>query len=154
MNIRTLLLMVCLLAGMTGARAAAPVDAAADRQQVQAILAAHDRLRPGIEQYLASVADDVILMPNGARTLEGKPAYRRHVEEFYDSGDIRIRHEVLETYSYPEVVIVRGRAVGTFAAPGQPVSGRFETQNLFVFRRTAGGKLEVWQIIFNNVPVT
>lgn len=57
-------------------------------------------------------------------------------------------------YSYAEVVIVRGRAVGTYAAPGQQVSQSFETRNLFVFRRIPGGKLQVWQIIFNHVPKT
>jgi len=151
MRLKTLLLMLCSMLASQGAGAA---DNAADRGQVQAILAAHDRLQPGIEDYFSSVADDVILMPNGARTLEGKPAYRRHVEEFYASGDIHIRHEIVEVYSYPEVVIVRGRAVGTFAAPGQQATQSFETHNLFVFRRVAGGKLQVWQIIYNDAPKT
>lgn len=152
MNIRTLVLVAGLLAGWHPAMAAPAVDNATDRRQVQAILAAHDKLQPGIEQYFASVAEDVLLMPNGAASVEGKPAYRRHVEEFYASGDIHIRHEVLEVHSFAEVVIVRGRAVGTFAAPGQQAVQSFETRNLFVFKRAPGGKLQVWQIIFNYPP--
>ncbi len=149
MNFKTLVF--CLIAGcvLAPANALTP-DTAADRTQVQAILAAHDKLQPGLEEYMASVSEDLILMPNGAAALEGKAAYRRHVEAFYASGDIRIRHEVLAVYSYPEVVIVRGRAVGSFKAPGAQTVNTFETKNLFVFKRAPDGKLYVWQIIFND----
>jgi ketosteroid isomerase-like protein len=152
MNTKALWLAVVSLSVGAFVRAGSPVDHAADRQQVQRILAAHDRLQPGIDDYFASVADDVILMPNRADAIEGKSAYRRHVEDFYASGDIAIRHEILAVYSYTDVVLVRGRAVGTFVAPGQQAINKFETKNLFVFRRIPGGKLEVSQIIFNDAP--
>src|SRR5690349_4113045 len=77
-------------------------------------------------------------------------AHAAHVEEFYASGDIHIRHEVLAVYSYADVVRVRGRAVGTFSAPGEKTVQSFETHNLFVFRRTAAGNLQVWRIIYND----
>ena len=91
-------------------------------------------------------------MPNGALAIEGKPAYRKHVEEFYASGTIRIQHQIIEVYSYPEVVIVRGRAVGSYTPPGGQTANTFETKNLFVLRRIANGELQVWQIIFNDSP--
>ena len=125
-------------------------DFQADKARVEAIFAAHDRLQPGLDEYMKSVADDIILMPNGAPAIEGKPAYLKHVQEFYASGTIRIRHEVVDVYSYPEVVIVRGRAVGSFTPPGGETTNTFETKNLFVLRRLANGELQVWQIIFNN----
>jgi ketosteroid isomerase-like protein len=126
---------------------------AADRAQVQAILAAHDRLQPAIEEYFASVAEDVLLLPNGAAAVEGKAAYRRNVEAFYASaGNMRIRHDIVDLHAFSEVVIVRGRAVGTVEEPGQTPVTAFETKNLFVFRRTSAGKLQVWQIIFNDTP--
>jgi len=130
----------------------AHADPAADRAQLEAILAAHDRLQPGIDEYFKSVAEDIVLMPNGAHAIEGKAAYRKHVEEFYASGTIHIRHEAVQVHSFAEVVIVRGRAVGTYTAPGQQTVNAFQTKNLFVFRRTADDKLLVWQIIFNDTP--
>ena len=124
-------------------------DISGDRARIQAIFAAHDKLAPGLDEYMSAVADDIVLMPNRGKLVEGKPAYRRHVEEFYAAGTLQIRHEVVEVHSYPEVVIARGRAVGTFTPPAG-TSNTFETRNLFVFRRAANGQLQVWQIIFND----
>lgn len=132
----------------------ASADSTADRSRIEQILAAHDRLQPGLDQYMAAVASDVILMPNGAAAIEGKAAYLQHVKDFYASGDIQIRHELIEVYSFPEVVIARGRAVGKFTAPGATVTNSFETKNMFVFRRLGNGNLEVWQIIYNDAPAT
>ena len=122
-----------------------------DLARIRAIFAAHDRLRAGLEEYMSHVAEDVILMPNGGPLVEGKPAYLQNVKDFYAAGTIQIRHELVEAYSYPEVVIARGRAVGKFTPPGGTESS-FETRNMFVFRRMKDGSLQVWQIIYNNVP--
>jgi ketosteroid isomerase-like protein len=130
----------------------ANAGSATDRAQIEGIFAAHDKLQPGLDAYMAAVADDVILMPNNGATIEGKAAYLQHVKEFYASGTIEIRHEAIAVYSYPEVVIARGRAVGKYTPPGGGNASAFETQNMFVFRRLKNGQLQVWQIIFNNVP--
>jgi ketosteroid isomerase-like protein len=122
-----------------------------DKAAIQAIFATHDRLAPGLDEYMRAVADDIILMPNGGKVVEGKAAYRQHVLDFYGAGAIQIRHEVIEVYSYPELVIARGRAVGSFTPPGGAASS-FETRNVFVFRRLANGTLSVWQIIYNDAP--
>jgi ketosteroid isomerase-like protein len=130
----------------------ASADTASDKARIERILAAHDRLQPGLDEYMASVAGDIILMPNGGAAIEGKPAYLQHVKDFYASGTIQIRHELIEVYSYPEVVIARGRAVGKFTPNGGSTTSAFETKNVFIFRRVANGNLEVWQIIFNDAP--
>jgi ketosteroid isomerase-like protein len=127
-------------------------DFAGDRAKVEAIFAAHDRLQPGFDEYMAAVADDILLIPNGGKTVEGKAAYRQHVQDFYASGSIQIRHEAIAIQSYRDVAIVQGRAVGTFTPTGGGASSSFETRNLFVFRRAAGGKLMVSHIIFNYPP--
>jgi ketosteroid isomerase-like protein len=126
-------------------------DYAEDRAQIQAIFAAHDRLQPGLEEYMSHVAEDIVLMPNGSPVVEGKAAYLQHVKDFYAAGTIQIRHELIEAYSFPDVVVARGRAVGTFTPPGGAESS-FETRNMFVFRRLKDGSLQVWQIIFNDAP--
>jgi ketosteroid isomerase-like protein len=130
----------------------ASATSATDRTRIEQILAAHDRLQAGLYEYMADVAHDVILMPNGGAAIEGKAAYLQHVKDFYASGTIQIRHELIEVYSYPEVVIARGRAVGKYTPPGGGAANAFETKNLFVFRRRKDGNLEVWQIIFNDTP--
>src|SRR5687768_1939169 len=113
----------------------ASATSATDRTRIEQILAAHDRLQAGLDEYMADVAHDVILMPNGGAAIEGKAAYLQHVKNFYASGTIQIRHELIEVYSYPEVVIARGRAVGKYTPPGGGAANAFETKNLFVFRR-------------------
>ena len=130
----------------------ASAGSATDRTRIEQIFAAHDRLQPGLDEYMASVATDIILMPDGGAAIEGKAAYLQHVKEFYASGSIQIRHELIEVYSFPEVVIARGRAVGKFTPPGGSTTNAFETRNMFVFRRLKNGNLEVWQIIFNDSP--
>lgn len=146
-----LVLFVAIAAlGSLNARA----GSAADKTRIEQIFAAHDRLQSGLDEYMRSVAADIILMPNGGAAIKGKAAYLQHVKDFYASGNIQIRHEVIEVYSYPEVVIARGRAVGKFTPPGGLTTNTFETKNLFVFRRLKDGNLEVWQIIFNDSPLS
>jgi ketosteroid isomerase-like protein len=130
----------------------ASADATADRTRIEKIFAAHDKLQAGLDEYMASVASDIILMPNGGAAIEGKAAYLQHVKGFYASGTIQIRHELIEVYSYPEVVIARGRAIGSFTPHGGSTASNFETKNVFIFRRAKNGSLEVWQIIFNDTP--
>lgn len=131
------------------------VDAAGkfrgDRASIEKILAAHDRLGPGLEEYMASVADDIVLIPQGGKIVEGKAAYRQNVLDFYGGGEVHIRHEAIDIQSFADVVVARGRAVGTFTPPGGATSS-FETRNLFVFRRLADGRLQVWRIMYNYPP--
>jgi ketosteroid isomerase-like protein len=127
-------------------------DFSADRAKVEAIFAAHDRLQPGLDEYMAAIAEDIVLIPNGGNVIEGKAAYLAHVRDFYASGSIEIRHQVVAIQSYRDVAIVQGRATGKFTPPGGGTTSSFETRNLFVFRRVAEGKLLVSHIIFNYPP--
>ena len=149
MILRAIVLSLVAAVAMAGPRSR---DFTNDKARIQAVFAAHDKLAPGLDEYMRSVADDILLMPNGGKIVEGKSAYRQHVMDFYASGTIQIRHEIVEVHSFPEVVIARGRAVGTFTPPGGGATNAFETHNLFVFRRLENGELRVWQIIFNNAP--
>jgi len=149
MIFRAIALSLIAAAAMAGPRTR---DLTNDKSAIQAIFAAHDKLAPGLDEYMRSVADDILLMPNGGKIVEGKAAYRQHVMDFYASGSIQIRHEIVEVHSFLEVVIARGRAVGTFTPPGGGATHSFQTHNLFVFRRLENGELRVWQIIFNDAP--
>lgn len=152
MKIRNFLVLFVAVAVACLASLPVSADAAADRTRIEKILAAHDKLQPGLDEYMAAVATDIILMPNGGAVIEGKAAYLQHVKQFYASGTIQIRHELIEVYSYPEVVIARGRAVGSFTPHGGSTPSNFESKNVFIFRRAKNGNLEVWQIIFNDAP--
>ena len=106
-----------------------------------------------LDAYLGHVADDVILMPNNATVIEGKAAYRKHIEDSLPHGQLVLRHELIAIYPFQDLVVARGRAIGTFTARGETTAHPFETKNIFLFRRSADG-LKVWQIIFNHSPVS
>lgn len=138
----------------TMARAESATD---DRQRAEAIFAAHDAFYASqnaaeIETYLKAVAEDIIVMPADERAVEGKDAYRAHLLKSLASGHLAIRHEVIQVSSFAEVVVVRGRAVGSFTPPASTTSFPFETKNVFLFRRLKSGDLQVWQVIFNRNP--
>ncbi|MEM6784570.1 MAG: nuclear transport factor 2 family protein [Bacteroidota bacterium] len=132
---------------------AQPVDVDADRAEVERILALADRQdEAGLEAYLTHVAPDVVLMPHNQLLVEGREAYRAHVQTGWTYGQSTVTHEVLALDAYPDVVIARGRAVGTFVPTGGDAAMAFETKNLFVFERDREGRLTVQQVIFNMNP--
>ncbi|MEM9996720.1 MAG: nuclear transport factor 2 family protein [Bacteroidota bacterium] len=130
-----------------------PVDADADRAEVERILALADRQdEAGLEAYLSYVAPDVVLMPHGQPLVEGRDAYRAHVQAGWTHGQTTVTHEVLALEAYQDVVLARGRAVGTFVPKDSEEAMAFETKNLFVFEREEEGQLRVRQVIFNMNP--
>lgn len=143
---------LCVINGCATHPAQPAFDQASDETQILKIYAAADQQRSDLDSFMQYVADDIQLMPDGAELVEGKQAYRQHVTDSWSAGEAIMQHEALAIHSYPKVVIVRGRAIGTF----QPVNDvniyPFETKNLFVFRRKDGDRLEVWQIIYNMNP--
>lgn len=156
------LLVWCVLAssGFAAVAREAGPDLAADKRAVETIFAVHDQVYehaaapgPSLDAYLAHVADDVILMPDDAPALEGKAAYRKVIEDSLPQGRLVLRHELVAIYPFTDVVVARGRATGSFTAPGETTAHPFETKNVFIFRRGPSGQLIVWQIIFNHSPV-
>jgi len=70
------------------------IDAAADRAEVERILALADRQDDaGLEAYLAHVSPDVVLIPHNQPLVEGREAYRAHVEAGWTQGQTTLRHE-------------------------------------------------------------
>lgn len=128
------------------------VNNTSDRQQIMSIFDSHDKLSLGLDDYLSAVADDVILMAHDSRVIVGKEAYRQHIVDAWATGKLEIKHELIASYSYPGLVIARGRAVGAFTPSGTGNTYPFETKNVFIFRRLVSGELQVWQIIFNMDP--
>ncbi|MEM6337888.1 MAG: nuclear transport factor 2 family protein [Bacteroidota bacterium] len=127
-------------------------DPAGDKALIETIFAAADSQEPeGLDAYLAYMEEDVILMPHDHPAVEGKAAYKAHVESSWMAGDTEIRHELIDFDAFDEVVIARGRASGTFQPAGSMEVYPFETKNVFVFKRAAGG-LKVWRVIFNMNP--
>ncbi|MEM8599073.1 MAG: nuclear transport factor 2 family protein [Bacteroidota bacterium] len=134
-------------------QAAPPVDADADRAEVERILTLADRQdEAGLEAYLSHVAPDVVLMPHNQPLVEGRDAYGAHVRAGWTYGQTTVTHEVLALDAYQDAVIARGRAIGTFTPNGTDEAMAFETKNLFVFERDAEGGLRVQQVIFNMNP--
>lgn len=128
------------------------INVESDVAKIKAIFAAHDKKEAGLEEYLPSVADDIILMAHNQKVVEGKEAYKAHLANSAKAGDLKIKHELISSYSYSDVVIARGKASGSFKPAGQAKGFEFQTKNIFIFRRLASGELSVWQIMFNMDP--
>jgi ketosteroid isomerase-like protein len=146
------IVVLAFLACCCTAHAGGTANRTGDEQKVDAIFAAHDGMKAGLDPYLRWVAEDVILMPHDGVVIEGKAAYAQHIRDILAAGDMAIHHEPIAVYSFAEMVIVRGRATGSFTPNGQTTSSLFETKNVFIFRRLENGELRVWQIIFNRNP--
>lgn len=128
-------------------------DARSDELQILKIFSlADNQTMEGLKKYMEYVAQDMILMPHDHLAVEGKPAYRKHIEQSWTLGGTAIKHELIEFSSYKDIVIARGRAVGHFRPDGSTDIYDFATKNVFIFRRNDAGELRVWQIIFNMEP--
>ncbi len=123
-----------------------------DRASIEAIFDVFDEQMNDSDDYLKYLADDVILMAHNVPEIRGRAAYVKHIAENRSYGVTEIEHKLIELFSYEDVVIARGRAIGTFQAKGATDRSQFETKNVFIFRRAEGGGLKVWQIIFNMNP--
>lgn len=148
--IRLLGVLVVPLAVMGCVQPTHQLDSAADRVEVERILALADRQdEAGLEAYLEYVTPDVVLMPHNQPLVQGREAYRAHVQAGWTQGETTLIHEVLALDVHRDVVIARGRAIGTFRPDGAMEAFAFETKNLFIFQRDAEGQLRVSQVIFN-----
>lgn len=128
-------------------------DMGSDKEQILAIFSLADsQSMEGLTTYLDHMSEDVVLMPHNHKAIEGKAAYKAHVEENWAAGTTVITHELIHFDAYNEVVIARGRAVGVFTPKGETKEYHFSTKNLFIFERNMRGKLKVSQVIFNMDP--
>lgn len=123
-----------------------------DRQQVLRIFESIDKQVDGFDEHWAATADDIVYQAPGRATVEGKEAYKKQAIEFFTGGSLEIRHELVALESYSDVVIVRGRASGRFQPPGGTLIHPWKTKNLFVFRRSDAGKLQISQITVTTEP--
>jgi len=128
------------------------VDVSSDREKVEEIFNVFDMQMKGSDEYLKYLEDDVILMAHNVPEINGKEDYMEHIKENRSYGITEIEHKLIELYPYKELVIARGKAIGTFQANNSQDKMPFETKNMFVFRRLANGELSVWQTIFNMNP--
>ncbi|MEM6844959.1 MAG: hypothetical protein AAF944_09575 [Bacteroidota bacterium] len=124
--------------------------AQSDQAAVQAILSVLDDNDASLEKKLEIWVDDLVHMAPGYPANTDKNALGRHLEEQQTYGYSDMTHEIIELDSYPELVLMRGRVIGTFypASQGAPVP--FRTNNLFVFRRLEDNSLRIWKVIFNQ----
>ncbi|MEM8969222.1 MAG: nuclear transport factor 2 family protein [Bacteroidota bacterium] len=121
-----------------------------DRAVVQAILSVLDDNDVSLEKKLEIWVDDLVHMAPGYPTNTDKDALRRHLEEQQTYGYADMTHEIIELDSYPDLVLMRGRVIGTFYPANQDAPVPFRTNNLFVFRRLEDNSLKIWKVIFNQ----
>lgn len=124
------------------------------RTQILEIFKAADAQNAeGLGDYLSYLDKDVTLMPHDHAQVTGISEYKQHVLNGWEAGTTVLTHQLIDFDSFEDVVVARGRAVGTFQPSGSEQIYPFETKNLFVFKRTPGGALRVWRVIFNMTPM-
>ena len=130
----------------------ATLNAPDDIIQIKRMLSSIDKKQKGLEEHLNDVTDDFIHMPHDKRVVYGKQAYRQHILDGWDEGNAIMNHELIDAYSFPEIVIARGKVTGTWQPAGSKTKHPFETKNVFILKRLKNGKLKIWQIIYNMTP--
>mgnify|MGYP001800101630 CR=1 FL=1 len=116
-----------------------------DQAAVQAILSVLDDNDTRLDEKLEVWVDDLVHMAPGYPANTDKEALRHHLEEQQTYG-----YSDMELDSYPDLVLMRGRVIGTFYPASQDAPVPFRTNNLFVFRRLEDTSLKIWKVIFNQ----
>ena len=120
-----------------------------DTKKVKALLARIDKDVSDTSVY----ANDIVHMAQGSKAVTNKNELAKILKAEAAAGKLTMKHEVITINSFPEVVILRGKASGTFQAHGGGTSFPFETNNILTFKRMKDGGLKIWQVIFNRIDL-
>jgi ketosteroid isomerase-like protein len=123
-----------------------------DTNKVKAILKVIDHYGRNIDSTMLVYSDDVVHMPQGSRATTGKANVRKILEAESSYGKTVMKHELVTLHTYPDMVLTRGRATGSWTPPGGAAIP-FETNNIITFRRMKDGSLKIWNVIFNRVTL-
>ena len=131
-----------------------PVKDSKDIAEIERIFATIDEGPAGIEKHLDDCEEGIIFMAHDQNATYGIEAYKEGSKEFWWSPNNTIKHDLIEAYSYRDVVIARGKTKGTFQPKGSETIYNFRTKNMFVFKKYGPGELKIWQIIVSMSPNT
>ena len=121
-----------------------------DTQNLKRIFRVLDRLGANMDSTMDLFSDDLVHIAQGSRAITNKTDLRKILERESSYGETKMVHELISIHSYPDMVLTRGSAKGTWTAPGGDAV-RFETNNIITFHREKDGSLKIWQVIFNRV---
>jgi ketosteroid isomerase-like protein len=123
-----------------------------DTKKVKKILETLDVYGKDINATMDIFTDDVVHMAQGKRATTNKEELQQVLTKEAGYGETIMKHTIIEIHSYSDMVLTRGKAIGTWAPPNG-ASIPFETNNVITFRRSPDGGLKVWHVIFNRVTL-
>lgn len=144
--------LIVILTGCNQKDAAISYTLETDTRQVKKMLKMLDHYGTNMDSTLNMFADDFVHMSQGKRAVTDKAELREFLKAEWSYGRSDMAHELITINSYPDLVLTRGSAKGTWTPPhGESIA--FETNNVISFRRSADGSLKIWHVIFNRVAL-
>jgi ketosteroid isomerase-like protein len=118
-----------------------------ERDEMQALLErAYARMEAGqLEALLDLYADDAIIQSPSEPAVVGKPAIAEFWQNTFASHRVRLVPSVVECTSFEEIVVVRGRAVGSFEPKAEGTAMPVDSWFLQIYRRDGQGRLRFWR---------
>jgi ketosteroid isomerase-like protein len=125
-----------------------------DMVAVSRMLVTLDRLAAAgdTEGLLEYVSDDAVFMPPNEGAIIGKRQISDWYGALFESFDVALSLEPLETDVFGRIIIHRGNATGTLQPRSGTAPTAFDTKHLFIIRKEADGSLKIWRAIFNDNP--
>ncbi|MBQ4821644.1 hypothetical protein [Aquimarina sp. MMG016] len=120
-----------------------------DEKLVQMVLEVLDDVTVSTEDKMEVWVDDLVHMAPNHSAITNKTELIEHINNEKQYGCVDMKHEIVEMHSFEKVVVMHGKVTGTFYPINNNAFNRFETKNLFVFRRMEDNSLKIWKVIFN-----
>ena len=120
-------------------------------KEIVAILKVLDNHEMPKEEQINVYADEVVHMAPNSPAITNKADLLAYLNQQKEYGYPDMEHQVVEISSHGDIVLMRGKVIGTFhpANGGDPIA--FQTKNLFVFKRV-DGELKIAKVIYNASP--
>jgi len=122
------------------------------KQKIQDILNVLDDDNATIEQKVNLWSKDFAHMAPNNEVITDKKELAIYLEKEKATATIKMKHSIIDMFSYEDIVIMRGSVNGSFSLKNSKVVIPFKTKNLFVFKIKSGGLLKIWKVIYNSVP--
>lgn len=125
-----------------------------DMVAVSRMLVTLDRLTADgdLEALLEYFSEDAVMMPPGEAALIGTRQIGDWHRALFETFDVDVSHEPLETDVFGDMIIHRGNVRGTLQPKTGAAPVAFDDKYLFVIRRDPDGSLEIWRAIANANP--
>ncbi len=121
------------------------------KEEVNDILKTLDDNDISIDDKMHLYVNDIVHMAPNNKAITSKDELSSYLKEQAKYGYSNMTHEAIDYEILDDIVIMRGRVIGTFYPSNGDKPIDFRTKNLFVFKRI-NSELRIWKIIYNRSP--